>query len=122
VKALLLRLAEDLDPDTLAPLADRLEELGDARAEAVRDMHVTALRHPGLTGTCCRNALAHFPEGPRWRTERVYRWVKAPPVAESAWHLTPSGAREAIAAFPAARRYPAYTRRVTGPHWPTPPA
>jgi hypothetical protein len=127
VKALLLRLAEDLDPDTLAPLADRLEELGDARAGAVRDMHDTARCHPGLVGACCREALAEFSEGPQWHVEfnatgagADYRTMHSCATPGEAERVC-AQAREAEEYRQRARFRPSLRWRVTGPHWPTPP-
>lgn len=78
VKALLLRLAEELDASALSPLADRLEELGDERAVSVREvlawpMYTT--QGGVIVPTAehdCRAVLTLFPEGPHWQTD--YSW------------------------------------------------
>jgi hypothetical protein len=92
VKALLLRLAEDLDAEVLGPLADALEEAGDVRAGKVRQCVAReSVRHdrqgrpvavwvadaptermtfdtPDLArAQAARYALSLFPEGPRWQ-------------------------------------------------------
>jgi hypothetical protein len=138
IQSLLLSLAETLDPAILGPLSDALEELGDARAEKVREI----LAHPALERECftswgpdghpthkvgpvrlrpehdCREVLGLFPEGPRWFL------VETAPGGERCLHglhLTPGDAAAA------ARRHniglDLYPARVHGlPYWPTPPA
>lgn len=125
VKALLLRLAEDLDCEALPPLADRLEELGDARAQDVR----AALRYPPLWAQAngaggvvvtpavaegCRAALDLFPERPRWHVEARKRGTRY-----YTFHRfeRPSLARAVCAMN--AKVQPGLIWRVTGPHWPT---
>jgi hypothetical protein len=124
VKALLLRLAEYLDAEALWPLADRLEELGDARARDVR----AALCYPpvwaqangagGVVVTpaveaALRAVLDLFPERPRWHVEARKRGTRYYTLHRLD---RPSLARSSCAMN--AKVQPGLIWRVTGPHWP----
>jgi hypothetical protein len=135
VKALLLSLAETLDPGALGPLSDRLEELGDERAGKVREI----LAHPAMAvihtdkndwGSLwggrpvycperdCLAALALFPEGPRWF---LLEMVPGGERCLHGLHLTPGDA--AAAAERHNRGMNLSPARAHGrPYWPSPPA
>lgn len=138
VKALLLSLAETLDPGALGPLSDRLEELGDERAGKVREI----VAHPALERECftsrgpdgrmvhkvgpvrlrpehdCREVLGLFPEGPRWF---LLEMVPGGERCLHGLHLTPGDA--AAAAERHNRGMNLSPARAHGrPYWPSPPA
>jgi hypothetical protein len=116
VKALLLSLAENLDPGVLGPLADRLEELGDARAVGVRagyDCYRDGCQSPEEH---VRVTLGDFPEGPRWF---LVETVPGGARCLHGLHLTPGDAAAAAERHNGGLNlYPARPHNL--PHWPAP--
>lgn len=139
LRGLLERLAHG-EADALGPLADYLEERGDARAGEVRAAAVPAAfafagtpqpgeaMYRGADGRLApqegmvRRVLALFPEGPRWVVSRRTR--EGLLVGRWPLHLTPATAEtaafraQALAdARPPRHLQPAYEYVATGPHY-----